>query len=244
MVTRPCLIIGASGDIGLAIAHKLIGNGIPVALTHSPRSGPAASLADIGDKGKWYAVDVQDAKSVNQLVANVQKDFKQSPNLVYTAGITRDAVLMRITDEKWDEVIATNLSGAFYAARALCRPLMEVSNGRIIFIGSVAAARGNSGQLSYAATKGALESMCRVIAMEMGRFGGTCNVVAPGAIDSRMLNEIPATLVDDFKKKIPLRRLGKTEDVASLVSFLLSEDGQYITGQSIYLDGGLTAVRP
>jgi Dehydrogenases with different specificities (related to short-chain alcohol dehydrogenases) len=242
MVTRPCLIIGASGDIGEAIAHKLIGNGRPVALTHSPRSGPTASLADIGDKGKWYAVDVRDAKSINQLVADVQKDFKQPPDLVYSAGITKDAGLSLISDETWDAVIATNLSGAFYAARALSKPLMATGNGRIIFMGSVTAAKGNAGQLSYAATKGALESMCRVIAKELGRFGVTCNVVAPGAIDSRMLNDIPAPALDAFKKNIPLRRLGKTDEVASLVSFLLSEEGQYVTGQSIYIDGGLTAV--
>ena len=242
MVTRPCLVIGASGDIGVAIAHKLIGDGIPVALTHSPRSGPAASLADIGDKGKWYAVDVRDAKSVNQLVADVEKDFKQTPNLVYSAGITRDSTVMRLTDEKWDEVIATNLSGAFYAARALSRPLMAVSNGRIIFIGSVAGVRGNVGQLNYAATKAGLEAMSKVLAMELGRFGVTCNVVAPGAIDSRMVNALPTSSVDAFLKGIPLRRLGKTEEVASLVSFLLSEDAQYVTGQSIYIDGGSTAV--
>lgn len=241
MNTRPCLIIGASGNIGEAIAHRLIAEGRPVALTHSLRSAPAPSLENIEGKGKWYAVDVRDPKSVNQAAADVQKDFKATPDLVYCAGVTKDASLSLISDDTWDTVIGTNLSGAFYAARALSRPLMTAGGGRIIFIGSVSAAKGNIGQLSYAATKGALESMCRVIALELGRFGVTCNVVAPGAIDSKMLNALPASGIEQFKKKIPLRRLGTTDEVAALVSFLLSEDGQYVTGQSIYIDGGLTA---
>ena len=242
MSTRPCLIIGASGNIGEAIAHKLIGEGRPVALTHSSNSAPAPSLVDIEGKGKWYGVDVRDPKAINKLVADVQKDFKATPDLVYSAGVTKDSGLSLISDETWDAVIGINLSGAFYAARALSRQLMMVENGRIIFIGSVSANKGNAGQLSYAATKGALESMCRVIALELGRFGVTCNVVAPGAIDSRMLNKLPESGIEQFKKSIPLRRLGKTDEVAALVSFLLSDDGQYVTGQSIYIDGGLTAV--
>lgn len=242
MSIRPCLIIGASGNLGEAIAHKLIGEGRPVALTHSPRSAPAPSLVDIGEKGRWYAVDVRDSSSINTLIADVQKDFKAAPDLVYAAGVTKDSGLSLITDETWDSVIATNLSGAFYAVRALSRPLMMTGNGRIILIGSITASKGNAGQLSYAATKGAMESMCRVIALELGRFGTTCNVVAPGAIDSRMLEKIPAPAIEAFKKAAPLRRLGKPEEVAALVSFLLGEDGQYITGQSIYIDGGLSAV--
>lgn len=242
MDTRPCLIIGASGNIGEAIAHTLIKEGRPVALTHSLRSTPVESLRDIEGKGKWYAVDVRDSKSVNGLVADVQKDFKAPPDLIYCAGVTRDYSLSMINDETWDDVIGTNLTGAFYAARALSRALMSTGDGRIVFIGSVSASKGNAGQLSYSATKGALESMCRVIALELGRFGVTCNVVAPGAIDSKMLRQIPEAGIEQFKKKIPLRRLGLTGEVAALVNFLLGEEGKYITGQTIYIDGGLTAV--
>lgn len=242
MHPKPCLIIGASGNIGEAIAHRLIQEGRPVALTHSPKSAPAESLADIEGKGKWYAVDVRSSKSVNDLIASVQNDFKAAPDLVYAAGITRDASLTLLKDDMWDDVIATNLTGAFYAARAVTRPLMMASGGRIILLGSVTAAKANQGQISYASTKGALESMCRGIALELGRFGITCNVVAPGAIDSRMLRAVPEGVIKQFEKATPLRRLGKTDEVATLVSFLLGEGGQFITGQTIYIDGGLTAV--
>ena len=242
MALRPCLIIGASGDIGTAIAHKLLQEDYPLALTHSPGSAPAASLADMEGKGRWYAVNVRDSKSVNSLVAAVEKDFGATPDLVYCAGVTKDSSLSLITDEMWDTVLGTNLSGAFYCARALCRSLMATGNGRIVFIGSVAGSKGNTGQLSYSATKGGLESMCRVIALEMGRFGTTCNVVSPGAIESRMIAGIPADAAEKFKKATPLRRFGKPSEVAALVHFLLGEDGRYITGQTIQIDGGLTAV--
>lgn len=242
MDTRPCLIIGASGNIGEAIAHRLVKEGRPVALTHSPRTAPLASLPEADGALKWYSVDVRNSQSINELVAAVQKDFKATPDLVYAAGVTKDASLALSTDEAWDTVIGINLTGAFYAARALCRPLMMTQNGRIIFLGSVTAAVGNPGQINYAATKGAMESMCRVIAAELGRFGVTCNVVAPGAIDSRMLRELPEAGLENFKKSTPLRRLGTTGEVASLVSYILSEESQYITGQTIYIDGGLSAV--
>lgn len=241
MNQRPCLIVGASGNIGEAVAHKLIAEGRQVALTHSPRSQPVESLADIEGKGRWYAVDVQSSTAINELIASIQSDFGSAPDLVYCAGVTKDASISRITDEVWDSVIGTNMSGAFYCVRALCMPLMTAGNGRIILIGSVTGSKGNVGQLSYAATKGALESMCRVIAMEMGRFGTTCNVVAPGAIEGRMTDAIPAAAMEQFKKATPLRRFGKPDEVAALVSFLLSEEGQYITGQSIKIDGGMTA---
>lgn len=242
MALRPCLITGASGDIGTAIAHRLIQEGYPVALTHSLHSAPSASLADIEGKGKWYAVDVRDPKSVNELVASVEKDFGATPDLVYCAGVTKDSSISMISDETWNTVVGTNLSGAFYCVRALCRSLMATGNGRIILIGSVAGSKGNPGQLSYSATKGGLESMCRVIALEMGRFGTTCNVVSPGAIEGRMIAAIPADSAEKFKKATPLRRFGKPFEVAALVHFLLSEDGRYITGQTIQIDGGLTAV--
>ncbi len=242
MTTRPCLVVGASGNIGEAIAHKLIEGGRQVALTHSPRSAPASSLSDITGKGRWYAVDVRESSAVNALVAAVERDFGAAPDLVYCAGVTNDSAISLITDEKWDSVIGTNLSGAFYFVRALARQLMVTGNGRIILIGSVAGSRGNAGQLSYCASKGALEAMCRVIALELGRFGGTCNVVSPGATEGRMLEQIPAAAKENFRKAIPLRRFGKPAEVAELVAFLLGEEGQYITGQTIQIDGGMTAV--
>ena len=241
MNQRPCLIVGASGDIGAATAHKLIEEGRQVALTHSPRSKPRESLENIDGKGKWYSVDVADSEAVSSLVATVEKDFGAVPDLVYSAGIANDGGISLITNEMWDAVLATNMSGAFYFVRALSRPLMVTGNGRIVLMGSLTGSKGNAGQLAYAATKGGLEAMCRVIALEMGRFGTTCNVVAPGPVEGRMINSLPTDPVEQFKKKTLMRRFGKPSEVAALVCFLLGEEGQYITGQTIRIDGGLSA---
>jgi 3-oxoacyl-[acyl-carrier protein] reductase len=240
MSARPCLVVGASGNIGEAIAHRLMKEGRPVALTRSGRSDPPASLADIGDKGRWYAVDVRNSAAVRETVAQVEKDFAAAPDLVYCAGIVRDKAILLMSDEDWDDVIATNLSGAFYFMRALTRALMMTGNGRMVLIGSITALIGNPGQLNYAATKGGLESMARVAAVELGRYGITCNVVAPGTVEGRMLGQLPAKALENFKKGIPAKRFAQPDEVAGLVSYLVSEESQYLTGQTIYFDGGLS----
>ena len=241
MNKRPCLITGASGNIGEAIALKLIADGRPVALTHSPRGKPCESLPQ-SETTRWYPLEVRSSEECNALVAQVQKDFGGVPDLIYSAGITGDRAIQRITDDVWSSVLETNLYGAFYAVRALATGLMAAGDGRIVFIGSVSASKGNSGQLSYCASKGALESMAREIAVELGRFKVTCNVVSPGFIEGRMVDDIPAATIERLIKNSPLRQVGKCSDVADLVSFLVSPQGHYITGQTIQVDGGLTAM--
>lgn len=181
-------------------------------------------------------------REVTQVVKTVEQDFGAVPDLVYCAGIVKDGSISLVSDEAWYSVIQTNLTGAFYFIRAISRQLMVAGNGRIVLIGSVSASKGNPGQLSYAAAKGGMESMCRVVAVELGRFGVTCNVVSPGAIESRMVKGTPTAAVDRLLKNTPLREFGKPTDVAGLVGFLLSEDGRYITGQTIQVDGGMTAL--
>lgn len=242
MQNRPCLIIGASGNIGEEIAALLLRQGRPLALTHSARSAPSPRLPANDDNVRWYGVDVCDSDAVTRLVKTVEQDFGAAPDLVYCAGIVKDGSISLISDETWDAVLRTNLTGAFYFVRAVSKSLMVAGNGRIVLIGSVSAQKGNPGQLSYAAAKGGMESMCRVIAVELGRFGVTCNVVSPGAIESRMVKGTPTPAVEKLLKNTPLREFGKPGDVAGLVGFLLSEEGRYITGQTIQIDGGMTAL--
>ncbi|WP_051910652.1 SDR family NAD(P)-dependent oxidoreductase [Pectobacterium brasiliense] len=234
---RPCLIVGASGNIGETIAAKLSQSGRKLALIHSPRSAPTVDIPS----ATWYQVDVTDSSQVAELVAKVKHDFGSSPDLVYCAGIVRDSAISFTSDEIWHSVIDANLNGAFYFIREISKSIVTEDDGRIVLISSVSATKGNPGQLSYSATKGALESMCRVIAVELGRYGVTCNVVSPGVIESRMVKDTPPKSVEGLLKKTPLRKVGKPEDVASLVDYLLTADARYITGQIIQVDGGMTA---
>ncbi len=242
MSVRPCLITGASGNIGEAIALRMIKDGRAVALTHSLRGKPS-ELLDGDDKTiRWYPLEVRDSAAVNSVVQQVKADFGAVPDLIYCAGITGDRAIQRITDDVWDSVLETNTYGAFYALRALATDLCAAGDGRVVFIGSVSATKGNKGQLSYAASKGALEAMAREVAVEFGRFQLTCNVVSPGLIEGRMVGEVPDKNIEQFVKSSPLRQIGKPVDVANLVSLLMSAEGRYITGQTLQVDGGLTAM--
>jgi len=143
--------------------------------------------------------------------------------------------------DDWSEVLTANLSGAFYVTQEVVKSMMMEKRGRIVFIGSVSGQLGNAGQVNYSAAKAGLMGMARSLAVELGPFDITCNVVAPGPIETPMTQEVPIAKVDNLRRKIPLRRLGSTNDVAGLVHFLLSKDGEYISGQVLNVDGGLLA---
>lgn len=244
MITRPCLIVGATSEIGRAVTARLIMDGRPVALTHSPGALPKNSIECGRRPGymvQWYAHDVRDPAASEALLARVHQDLVGIPDLVYCAGAMRDRPVALTSDDDWHDVMASNLHGPFYLARALAAKLPTVEDGRLVFISSVAAAKPNSGQANYAAAKGGLEALSRQLAVELGPTGTTSNVVAPGVLEGPMASQMSARAVAEVLRNTPLRQLGRATDVAGIVAWLLSDQGRYVTGQTIRVDGGLTA---
>jgi 3-oxoacyl-[acyl-carrier protein] reductase len=230
-MARSVLVTGGNRGIGLAIAHAMAKDGDAVTVTY--RSGePPAGLAGV-------KCEVTDTESVKAAFAEVEE--KQGPVevLVANAGITRDGLLMRMSDEDYEAVVDTNLGGAFRVVRAASRSMIKRRYGRIILIGSVVGLAGNAGQANYAATKSGLVGLARSVSRELGGRGITANVVAPGFIESDMT----AVLTDDRKKAIvagiPAGKIGSVEDVANAVRFLASDSAGYITGAVLPVDGGM-----
>lgn len=237
------LVTGGSRGIGRAIALALARHGADVAITYVSQSEgaqqTAAGIREAGRRCYVAACDVADGDAVVATVEAVTASLGPPDILVNNAGITRDTLLMRMKDEDWDTVIATDLRGAFVATRACMRAMMKNRWGRIINIGSVVAAMGNPGQANYAAAKAGLGGFTRSIAREVGSRNITANLIAPGFIETDITADLPEELVARVKEQIPLQRIGSPDDVAPLVVFLAGESGRYITGQTINVDGGL-----
>jgi NAD(P)-dependent dehydrogenase (short-subunit alcohol dehydrogenase family) len=183
--------------------------------------------------------DVTDPAQVEAAFAQVESSLGAVEVLIANAGITRDTLLMRMSDEDWDSVIATNLSGAFRVARRAARPMIRGKFGRIIFLSSVVGMMGSAGQVNYAASKSGLVGMARSLARELGSRGITANVVAPGFIETDMTAELGDDLIKKYAEQIPLGRFGSVDDVAGTIEFLVSDAASYISGAVIPVDGGL-----
>jgi 3-oxoacyl-[acyl-carrier protein] reductase len=229
--SRVVLVTGGSKGIGQGIAARLAQAGHRVAATY--RSGEVATDV-VG-----VQCDVTDPGQVEAAFAQVESALGNVEVLVANAGITRDTLLMRMSDEDWDQVIATNLTGAFRVARRAARPMIRGRFGRIVFISSVVGQMGSAGQVNYAASKSGLVGMARSLARELGSRGVTANVVAPGFIETDMTAELSDDLVKKYAEQIPLGRLGSVADIAGTVEFLVSDAASYITGAVIPVDGGL-----
>jgi 3-oxoacyl-[acyl-carrier protein] reductase len=225
------LVTGGSKGIGQGIAVRLAQAGHRVAATY--RSG------DVPQGVVGVQCDVTDPGQVEAAFAQVESAIGTVEVLVANAGITRDTLLMRMSDEDWDQVIATNLTGAFRVARRAARPMIRGRFGRIVFISSVVGQMGSAGQVNYAASKSGLVGMARSLARELGSRGVTANVVAPGFVETDMTAELGEDLVKKYAEQIPLGRLGSVDDIAGTVEFLASEAAGYITGAVIPVDGGL-----
>ena len=229
--SRVVLVTGGSKGIGYCIASKFAQAGHRVAATYRSGEVPSDVLG--------VQCDVTDPPQVESAFAQVESDLGNIEVVIANAGITRDALLLRMSDEDWDQVIATNLTGAFRVARRAARPMIRARFGRIVFISSVVGHLGSAGQVNYAASKAGLVGMARSLARELGSRGVTANVVAPGFIETDMTAELGEDLVKKYADQIPLGRFGSADDVAGAVEFLSSDAAGYITGALIPVDGGL-----
>ncbi len=236
------IVTGASRGIGAAIADTLARAGARVAGTATTGQGATAiaeRLRSIAPDCAGEVLDVNDADGGEALVARVNDSLGVPTVLVNNAGITRDQILMRMKEDDWDTVIETNLRSVFRLSKACLRGMMKARSGRIISIASVVGSMGNAGQTNYAAAKAGMMGFSRSLAREIGSRGITVNVVAPGFIDTDMTRALDEGQREALLRDIPLQRLGQPDDIAGTVLFLASEQGAYITGQTIHVNGGM-----
>lgn len=239
------LVTGASRGIGKAIALDLVAQGATVIGTATSESGAQAIsdyIAQAGGKGKGMALNVTEPQQIDQVVEEVAKEFGTPTILVNNAGITRDNLLMRMKDDEWDDIIQTNLNSVYRMSKACLRGMMKAKEGRIINIASVVGVMGNAGQTNYAAAKAGIIGFGKSLAREVGTRGITVNTVAPGFIDTDMTRALPEEQRQALTQQIPLSRLGTPEDIAKTVTFLASDGGAYITGQTLNVNGGMVMV--
>lgn len=234
------LVTGGSRGIGLAISRELAAAGARVAVVARDEARAADAARGLPGEGhRGYACDVGDAGNVTALFKRVDEEMGAPDVLVNNAGVTRDNLLMRIRDEDWDQVMDTNLKGAFHTIRAASRGMMKKHAGRIINISSVVGLTGNKGQANYAASKAGLVGLTKAAAKELASRGILVNAVAPGYIETDMTAELPEAARDSLLAQIALGRLGQPDDIASVVRFLAGPASAYITGQVLVVDGGL-----
>ncbi|HLU06998.1 MAG TPA: 3-oxoacyl-ACP reductase FabG [Woeseiaceae bacterium] len=236
---RVALVTGASRGIGAAIAAAFAGAGAKVVGTATSADGASRISESLGERGRGAVLNIADEESVQALFKELQ-DHEGAPTIVVNnAGITRDNLLLRMKAEEWEDVLATNLSGAYRVCKASLRGMMKARYGRIINIASVIGIMGNPGQANYAAAKAGLIGFSKSLAREVGSRMITVNVVAPGFIDTDMTRVLPEEQRQALLAQIPLGRLGETADIANAVTFLASDAAGYITGETLHVNGGM-----
>ena len=237
------LITGASKGIGRAIAHTFAQHGAHIAFTYLSSVGHGESLVEQlkakGIDAKGYRSDASNYDAAQKLITDVIQDFGKLDILINNAGITRDNLLMRMSESEWDKIMEINLKSCFNTVKAAFRPLMKQRSGSIINMSSVVGIKGNLGQANYAASKAGIIGFSKSVALELGSRGIRCNVVAPGFIETEMTAGLDEKVVQTWRDAIPLKRGGSPEDVANACVFLASDSSNYITGQVLQVNGGL-----
>lgn len=243
MQRRVALVTGGTRGIGLAISEEFVKAGARVAILGSNPKNVDTAVKKLnqlsGNRVLGVVANVGELSEVLAGVKVIESNLGTVEILVNNAGITRDALFMRMTEENWDNVINVNLKGVFNCTKAVFRPMVKNRFGKIINITSVVGLSGNMGQANYAASKAGVIGFTKTIAKEGAPFNIICNAVAPGFIDTQMTKDLPDKVIEEIRANIPLAKLGKPEDVAKVVAFLASDVNQYITGQIISVDGGM-----
>ena len=237
------LITGASRGIGKGIAEKFIEQGATVIFTYASSDEKAraleAELAGRGGVAKGFKSDASDYNAAHALIDDVIKEFGTIDILVNNAGITRDNLLMRMSEEQWDEIMQVNLKSVFNLTKAVIKPMLKARSGSIINMSSVVGVKGNAGQANYAASKAGILGFTKSVAAELGSRNIRCNAIAPGFIETEMTGALNEEVVKQWREAIPLKRGGTTEDVANATLFLASDMSAYITGQTLNVCGGM-----
>lgn len=240
---KTAIITGASRGIGKGIAQVFAAQGCDVAFTFSSSEGPAKELekelSDLGVKAKAYKSNAASFEEAEELVSQVLEDFEKVDILINNAGITKDNLLMRMSEDDFDTVVDVNLKSVFNMTKAIQRTFLKQRNGSIINMSSVVGVKGNAGQSNYAASKAGMIGFTKSIALELGSRNIRCNAIAPGFIETEMTEKLDEKTVEGWRAAIPLKRGGTTEDVANACLFLASDLSAYITGQVLHVDGGM-----
>lgn len=240
---KVALITGATRGIGRGIALKFAEHGAHIVFTYVSSEEKAkaleAEIHQMGVKAKGFKSDAADFKAAEELVNAVVSEFGTLDVLVNNAGITRDTLLMRMTEQQWDEVINANLKSVFNLTKAAQKPMLKQRKGSIINMSSVVGVKGNAGQANYAASKAGIIGFSKSVALELGSRNIRCNAIAPGFIETEMTAALDPKVVEQWRESIPLKRGGTAEDVANLTLFLASDMSAYITGQCINVCGGM-----
>ncbi|HET9147658.1 MAG TPA: 3-oxoacyl-[acyl-carrier-protein] reductase [Acetobacteraceae bacterium] len=240
--SKTALVTGASGGIGAAIARALHRQGAVVALSGTRRAALEALAAELGERVHVFDADLADPSAPGSLIGAAETAMGRIDILVNNAGLTKDGLVLRMTDPDWQKVLDVDLAAPFRLSRTVLKSMLRRRSGRIINIGSVVGSTGNPGQVNYAAAKAGLIGLTKSLAQEVGSRGITVNLIAPGFVETAMTNVLPEAQRNSLMERIPLGRLGKPEDIASAVVYLASEEAGWITGTTLHVNGGMAMI--